>query len=196
MGCDIHLFTEQLLTVDSVTKFRNVDLFEFDYYDNNYRVKSIYTDRHYDAFAALADVRNSGHITPLAEPRGYPADVCQRTRDADRYGEDGHSHSHVTLQELYDYQDKYGTTTQTSMLTPDQAEQLDEEGILPTSWCKSTSWQDHVKRTWTRKESPLDRLIEVLEVRVRELCYIYHAEQKRVPQEQAEKFRIVFFFDN
>jgi len=80
MGCDIHLYTEALNTVNSVTKWRNVDLYKFDHWDNKYKIHHVSTDRSYDCFAALADVRNSGRIIPLSEPRGLPEDICDQGR--------------------------------------------------------------------------------------------------------------------
>lgn len=75
--------------------------------------RSFYSDRHYDVFSILADVRNgygfAGVDTgegfrPLSKPRGVPEDACPEYKAAaTRWDVDGHSHSWCTVQELLDY---------------------------------------------------------------------------------------------
>lgn len=199
MGCDIHLYTEQLKTVNNVTAWLNVDLYEVDYCANGetgFDICEQYRGRSYDLFAALADVRNYGHITPMSQPNGLPADCHATTRkQSEEYGIDGHSHSWCTLQELYDYQAANKTKTQSGFVDPETAKALDERGTLPESWCQGTNQPNYVKRTWTRNESPVDDLIEAIEPRFKNLCYRTYCDGP-IPKEQAEKFRIVFFFDN
>lgn len=196
MGCDIHLYTEAFKTVDGVTKWRNVDLYEYDYWEGEYRVKPVSYDRDYDCFAALANVRNrSGLIVPLAEPRGLPENICERT-EAHKWGgyeHDGHSASHATLQELYEYADKHSQTKQSGLMSPDQAALVDAGG-LPDSYCQGTNIDSFVKREWVRAGSPIAYLLEKLERRAKDVMGWYASGP--MPKEQAEKFRIVFFFDN
>lgn len=192
MGCDIHLYTETLNTVNDVNAWRNVDLWEYDYYDNKYTIHHAFSDRSYDCFAALADVRNRGHIEPLSEPRGMPVDVCERTKEQFWEG-DGHSASWATLQEIYEYEAKHGKTKQSGMVSPAQAAIIDTGG-LPSEWCGATSDRSYVEREWTRDYSPVDRLIKAIEIRARDVFWLY--DEKPIKKELAEKFRIVFFFDN
>ncbi len=195
MGCDIHLYTEQLTTVDGQKVWRNVDLYEFDYYDNKYDVESVYENRSYDCFASLANVRNYDHIEPLSDPRGLPSDIHERTKiHADKWDGDGHSHSHCTLQELYEYQAKFPSRKQSGMVSVEQAEIIDAEGA-PDEWCQMTNAQGYVLREWIRDGSPVDALVRAVEVRAKKLNYMQYCEG-RVPKDRAREFRIVFFFDN
>jgi hypothetical protein len=64
----------------------------------------------YDAFAALANVRNRSGIQPIAQPRGWPADfVASVDKEGesppwvDPYYGDLHSHSWLSLPEIYAY---------------------------------------------------------------------------------------------
>jgi len=107
--------------------------------------------------------------------------------------DDGHSASWATLQELYDYADKFGQTKQSGMVSPAQAEIIDAGG-LPTTWCGSTSDESYVKREWVCDYSAIDYLIEKLNERAKDVLWVY--SDGRLPRDKAEKFRIVFFFDN
>lgn len=192
MGCDIHIATEQLTHIRDVEAWRNADLHRMDYYENKMEIEEVYHGRDYDLFAALADVRNRGLIEPLAQPRGMPADAHELTKVyTERYGCDGHSHSWCTLQELYDYQAKHPTKKQSGLISAEQAEAFDKDGELPTSWCQGTNMPGYVRREWVRPYSPVDQLIEVLERR-----FNYWGDNEKIEQAQAEKIRIVFFFDN
>jgi len=52
--------------------------------------------------AILANVRNYDEIPPVSEPKGIPDDCCTEfTSWSETYC--GHSHSHITLKELKDY---------------------------------------------------------------------------------------------
>jgi len=59
-----------------------------------------YSQRNYVLFALLANVRNRFGIESPWKYRGMPADSQLTENDSERYG---HSTSHVTLQELLDY---------------------------------------------------------------------------------------------
>lgn len=72
-----------------------------------------YDGRCYDDFAILADVRN-GHgfagiktgegFNPISAPRGLPSNATDYVKArAQEMGEDGHSHSYLTLKDLLDY---------------------------------------------------------------------------------------------
>lgn len=72
--------------------------------------KPLRVERNYGLFAALARVRwynrgddgDAGILDPdFGEPRGLPEDVSPEVRrHSDGYGEDGHSHSWLSLREL------------------------------------------------------------------------------------------------
>lgn len=123
MGCDIHLYvekwnpqTERWESADTWSKNKYYDPTEDDgerplavaYED------SFYNNRNYRLFGMLADVRNGRRgfggadmgnaVTPMAEPRGLPEDVCSEIEnESDYWGLDGHSHSWLTLAELLNY---------------------------------------------------------------------------------------------
>jgi hypothetical protein len=121
MGCDIHLYVE----VKKKGKWEPADewsTYEKEYGDedkdtNNDPVipygKGFYNSRNYSLFGMLANVRNgvgfagvdTGEaLVPIAEPRGLPDDVSSIIREnSDHWGGDGHSHSHLTVKELMEY---------------------------------------------------------------------------------------------
>lgn len=91
MGCDIHLYVEQRVGDHWEQIDRPAD------YDLGWR--------DYRQFAVLADVRNGSHgtVTPSAfARRGLPEDGTMSTREqSDYWDSDGHSHTWMTLSELY-----------------------------------------------------------------------------------------------
>lgn len=95
MGCDIHLFVEKQVApgewVDITTK-------EDD------------PGRSYLLFACLAGVRNRTGVTPIADPRGIPANASDAVREhAEAWFPDLHNESWLTLAELviYDWPDEW-----------------------------------------------------------------------------------------
>ena len=136
MGCDIHLYTEKLIEYEGVKFWWCVDHWKLDdwYADKSqphYTHIPIYYDRNYDLFAALANVRNSGYINPIDQPRGLPDDISEAVKkESDEWNGDGHSHSWLTAKEVFDYQKEYPTTRQSGLITIEQAQQLDENGNM------------------------------------------------------------------
>lgn len=102
MGTDIH-FTVENKTADAPTwigvystsvtpNFPLVDV------DGNakFNRRALYKDRNYNFFAALAGVRGPGPAS-----KGVPEDASALTRrEVAVWGVDGHSHSHLSLQEF------------------------------------------------------------------------------------------------
>ena len=81
MGCDIHVHTEVKINGEW------------------HHLGNPNVGRHYALFAKMANVRNRGDITPIAEPRGLPDDITFLTRfDKERDG--GHSYSYLTGEEI------------------------------------------------------------------------------------------------
>ena len=99
--------------------------------------ESFWDDRSYDTFAILADVRNgygfAGCKTgdgyrPIAAPRGVPHDVSPSILKAiEEYGEDGHSHSFLTVAEILAYDWKQ-TTKRGGVITAHQYQWWREHG--------------------------------------------------------------------
>ena len=121
MGCDIHFYTERWtsdnkyegpkdLSEDRDSKIEEI----LENCEPNYRWVSadtwtkngtwyadqIYCSRNYFLFSILADVRNSGDIEPIDNPRGIPDDASSGYEYAVDRWDDGHSHSYFTLDEL------------------------------------------------------------------------------------------------
>ncbi|MCI0665666.1 MAG: hypothetical protein L0220_31805 [Acidobacteria bacterium] len=118
MGCDIHIFVEK--KVDG--KWVSADKWTpYPYADEEGETRKewvdsddlIYSDRNYDLFGILANVRNgwgaAGSDTgdgfkPIAMPKGLPSDVSTKVKaESDAWGDDSHSHSWITLEELKAY---------------------------------------------------------------------------------------------
>ena len=113
MGCDIHMYCEvrtkkhgwakvgRIFKNPYFERGRRISVESDNYIQNAPTTDQPYCGRNYDLFALLADVRNSGRITPIADPRGMPSDLSPEMQGiVRRYGRDAHSHSYFTLAEL------------------------------------------------------------------------------------------------
>lgn len=117
MGCDIHLYVEILNK--ELWKWEAQGNFIDEYPEEEWGFEDIpwkeklYSGRNYNLFAILADVRNGrgfagvqtgGGFNPIAFPKGLPDNVSSRIGDLyRRWGEDAHSASHFTVQELLEF---------------------------------------------------------------------------------------------
>lgn len=119
MGCDIHLYQEQ--KIDG--QWKSTDVWSDKYKEGRQTVAyddMAYHDRNYNLFAILANVRNGGTFgdtktgigfNPISLPRDLPADVSEQVCAASHeWGEDGHSHSWLTLREILDFNWNQKTT--------------------------------------------------------------------------------------
>lgn len=117
MGCDIHLYVERrengrwvsadIWTPNKYAKYEGEPPVAVEYENR------VYTGRNYDLFGILANVRNGRGFAgiktgegfnPISPPRGLPEDVSPEVKaESDRWGVDGHSHSHFTVAELDAY---------------------------------------------------------------------------------------------
>lgn len=105
-------------------------------------IATIEDDRNYALFAALADVRNYGGITPISEPRGLPEDFeidgeehrMSYTGDKVWMGE--HSYSWLSINELL----KWHGWDQEDLRVPA------ETFLAWLKWAElKTSWSDKVE---------------------------------------------------
>lgn len=121
MGCDIHLYVEK--REGPSAPWVTADTWEPDEWEDEDGqtfscmcvpyYSRFYNGRNYDLFAILADVRNGRGFAgidtgdgfePICDPRGLPEDACDLVKaDSKRWGEDGHSHSWLTVAELLAY---------------------------------------------------------------------------------------------
>lgn len=116
MGCDIHLFVEKR---GDDGKWQSADTWEPDEdteENGQLRIpyeKRFFSDRNYDLFAILADVRNGrgfggantgDGFNPIEDPKGLPDDVTDLVKgESDGWNSDGHSHTWFTVKEIMDY---------------------------------------------------------------------------------------------
>lgn len=121
MGCDIHMFVERREGGAWVTADKwhpdpenpgRMSIYKWG--EGLARLAGpIYSDRNYDLFAILANVRNGrgfagcdtgDGFVPIAKPRGVPEDACSEYQAAvEDWAGDGHSHSYFTVAELLAY---------------------------------------------------------------------------------------------
>lgn len=204
MGCDIHVYTEKQLEDGSwwcTDRWKMNEYYGKYEYEPKYSVDHIYSDRYYELFATLADVRNYNDTKPIDEPRGLPGNVTEAVlKEYDRYKEDWHSASWLLASELFKHKAKRPFYKTCGMISPTDAFYLDELGRLPEQWCEYTSDESYVYREWLVPYSVLDGLIDAVKKRMKEEFRIYDWETKAKQEEQlakyADKFRIVFWFDS
>ncbi len=203
MGCDIHTYIEKLITIykSNHSKWVNVDNWRFNPYFNEndpegeekLTICSIYRDRNYGLFSILANVRNYSDQPYISQPKGLPVDISKVTRDeAIRWGEDGHSFSYFTLQELKTEREKYKVIKHSGFISPEVSINLDS-GIKPQTWCQGTSNESWVHRAWEDGSDSFELLIRGLEQRKKEEFWDFKKEET---SKNDEKIRIVFWFDN
>lgn len=200
MGCDIHMHVEY--------KNHNNHWVCGDYfvqeqlYDGriDYSLIPIHSKRNYALFAVLADVRNSGYTEYIDRPRGLPEDVTDTVKeDYEKWDMDAHSCSYFTLKELIDFHDKKTPLKRRGLLSPGQLKDLDERGILPTSWCQGINIEGYERRDWEEENNTLLPLISKLIERADELNLIYDflwEHNFEAAYYKSDRIRIVFWFDN
>lgn len=198
MGCDIHIYTEQLKEVASEQRWINIDNWRYNqYYGHNntdplMTCKEIYEGRDYSMFAMLADVRNYNEITPLSKPRGLPYNVSGVIYDEYcRWNSGAHSCSYATLAEIKEYNNSNRIMKYSGYVSPEDEIRIDN-GDMPFSWCQGTNLPYNY-RTWEHEHDHLTKLISALEERKKDVFWIWDEEEH---PEYDDKIRIVFWFDN
>lgn len=141
MGCDIHMVLEQKLGNEwvGIHNYRNIETPAVRYGYDEEAVKNPsgwctwrITDRNYRLFGELAGVRTEGTLGN--QPLGLPEDMSQLTRMmAETWGDDGHSHSHLSLK---DFVHAYCAAT-------DQIGKLMEHRLQPDK--ESDAWYRNVE---------------------------------------------------
>ena len=198
MGCDIHMFCEERVTVKEKTEWMSADHFKKNHYfgiyddESELEVIGLCDDRNYSMFTALCGVRDYSDKSPkISEPKGLPDDVTKFVKEtSDEYGCDGHSHSYVTLSEVKDFVDKNEPIKFSGLLSEEQSEALDR-GELPKFWCQGSSLPT-IRREWEDNTyEPLKGLLESMAKRYRP-----YWKMENLNKSDMDKFRIVFWFDN
>ena len=193
MGCDIHTHVEyygmgsqEWIDCDHYRRNEYYSSYED---EEEFRVIEVCGNRNYGLFAVLADVRNYAKAEYIDEPRGIPKDCNEHIKkDFERWKYDAHSASYFTLKELMDFYEKHPKKKVSGLVSSEQAKELDEKGVLPTSYCQWTNMEGYVRRVW-EVDSPLKLLIDELKERLEEVIYSYN-------EEHLDKIRFVFWFDN
>lgn len=165
-------------------------------------------DRHYNWFAFLADVRNETwgeHIPVAQEPRGIPADCCERIRaESEDWDGNGHSHSWLTLGELEaawkevkDERIRFNGAVDGRQTSPEflawMAKKPDERGAPPGGFCAAGGSGGY---TYPRMEwvEPLHELIgDAYEAWRR---YMWNVGFEFRVKNRDNDVRVVFWFDN
>lgn len=153
MGCDIHMEVEYLDKIEGTWQ-RAEKLIANKYHDpgdpssRSMIREEWYGDRSYDLFAMLANVRNGRGfagiptgipIEPISQPRGIPEDCSDETQAfVDYWGEDGHSHSYLSLQELAAVPWFENKITHFGCVTPNEYDRFRVYG-RPDSWSGAIS---------------------------------------------------------
>jgi hypothetical protein len=105
-----------------------------------------FDDRNYWLFGALTngEVRNASSAGIFDDPRGVPADVSDEVQDAiDNWGQDGHSHSWLGLDELVGYDWWSNTTPQEHVVFknwPEKTRNAGEPGFADAVLAEAKRW--------------------------------------------------------
>ncbi len=148
MGCDIHLFVEiksadgtwqHVAPPENWDSWGNMEV-NPDPKVSSYSREKWFSDRNYELFAWLADVRNYHDQEPLAKERGLPADASAKVKaESDHWGTDGHSHTWFTVAELMAGLDGLVTKHGGAINVIDYAQWKASGDAFPPGWCKSSN---------------------------------------------------------
>jgi hypothetical protein len=218
MGCDIHSVAEVKVGESKYgEEFWEKAKCQFNSgYDNKAVDEPIY-QRNYDLFAILADVRNGcgfagvktgSGFEPITNPRGIPEDACTVIKAMCwDYGSDGHSHSHITLKELLEYDWKGQKTLHQGYVSLEVYKQFKETGNpYPYSGGVGGRSVIHVDNDEMDKLIKNDSFVEgkqyytLIEWEATYYDSCKHFVDITIPELEKlgkpEDVRIVFFFDN
>lgn len=149
MGTDIHMIAE--VRKDGVWQTILDDIF-VDWEGTKFERQTCvpYSDRNYNLFAILADVRNGTgfaglrrgeRFNPISEPKGYPEDMC---KDSEEFLSYEHSASWLTLKEIFDF--NWAQIHRDFGVVSEQ-EYRDHvmKGEMPHCWCGDISGTNYIK---------------------------------------------------
>ena len=152
MGTDIHMIAE--VRKNGVWQTILDDIF-VEWESTKFEAQTCvpYSDRNYNLFAILADVRNGTgfaglrtgeKFNPISEPKGYPEDISERSYNFLGADWGHHSASYLTLKEIFDFD---WTQIHRSFGVVSEKDYRDHvmKGELPDSWCGDISGPDYIK---------------------------------------------------
>jgi hypothetical protein len=134
-------------------------------------------------FALLANVRGT-NSTGFGYPRGLPTDTSELVYQiSEGWGNEGHSHSHLYLRELMDFNWKGGSLGVSGFVTPEQAAEYKATGKPPSGWCAGTTDPTAVELKW--------------KINIGQYCKGFTYLIKELKElGKPEDVRIIFWFDN
>lgn len=195
MGCDIHVFVEELkngtwVYADNYTPMEEDGMKYLSPYekDSMCRVTRFPSTRNYSLFSTLANVRNAigaEKLNYISEPRGFPGDSSEIVmREYNYYGTDAHDCSWLRIQEILDFD--WSQTALIEYKVPAKiAKQFAKTGDISLISVPNLSWA-------AERESES----VYAEVSYAELIGYKNWYQIYKLTDHPESTRIVFFFDN
>jgi hypothetical protein len=152
MDCDIHCWAE----VREAGVWRKVGrIWPADDWGSEGLTDEPYFGREYALFAILAGVRDSWKLSPIAPPRGLPADITTEVKAiSEDWEREGHSHSWHSLRHLLEYWAWQESFTEEGVVNGEDYLRI-QAGGLPAEW-----WGRAVSRSHLVPEEVLQRMIE------------------------------------
>lgn len=149
MGTDIHIIAE--VRKDGVWQ-TILDKIFIDWEGTKFERQTCvpYSDRNYNLFAILADVRNGTgfaglrtgeRFNPISEPKGYPEDMC---KDSEEFLSYEHSASWLTLKEIFDF-NWAQIHRDFGVVSEKEYREHIMKGEMPNSWCGDISGPNYIK---------------------------------------------------
>lgn len=205
MGTDIHLYVEykkkKYNGEESKTWVSGDYLMYNPYYEADQEedweeeivVKNLYGSRNYYLFDVLAGGRSGNDADAIFPARGIPEDSCGLIKkQKERWDGDGHTYSWLTLKEMKDHQKNSTIIKHQGWVSNDQKTLLDTTGESPIYY---DDWEtpNKVWAEWSEPDTTLNGIIKLLEERAYE---IFNNGWGDYSEENDDKIRIVFWFDN
>lgn len=201
MGCDIHVFTEALESVRNQKVWCNIDNWRINKYfgdddEPEYNISWIFSDRNYELFSFLADVRNYGHNKSFHFDRGIPEDVSSAVKNEfERWGNDAHTPGWATLKELKEAAAQVQKVSRKGFVLITEADKYRLDGTTPTEWCQGVGGPHRDKFEWLEWEDEnhcFDKFISAVVKRKMDIFW----QRDEAETAHDEDIRIVFWFDN
>lgn len=160
-------------------------------------LKPIYTQRSYELFSFLADVRNYGGNPSFGFDRGFPEDADKHTAaEYASWGADAHTPGYATLAELKEHIGKVSKVNRKGFVHKSAVAKFKATGEPPTSWCQGVGGPGAEQYEWLEWQAEVhcfDELIAALDERKHEVFWMLR--DKDDSSNDAD-IRIVFWFDN
>lgn len=204
MGCDIHVMVEARKYPLGPDRWFNVDNWRHNPFHSRdaeepaMNIKPIFSDRRYELFAFLADVRNYGGNPSFEFNRGFPEDADQPTvEEYAGWGADAHTPGYATLAELKAKIMTVKKVNRRGYVKKDQVARFKKTGETPTLWCQGVGGPGAEQYEWMEWQDEVhcfDELLAAIDERKREIFWIL--DPNKDDGSKDADIRIVFWFDN